>query len=87
MFPFQNMFNCMAEILRAIQTVNTFSLTHLVHPEQIPCTGIGRKNHGIPINHDQTFLHIFCNKREFFLLLFCQFQLLLDLPVLFMDFT
>ena len=77
MFSAENLLDRMSEIFRTIQTVNTFSLTYFIYPEQIPCTGIGRKNHGIPINHDQTFLHIFCNKREFFLLLFCQFQLLL----------
>ena len=82
MFPAKYLLDCMSEIFCAIQTINTFSLTHLIHTEQTPGTGIGRKNHSILIDHDQAFLHIFCNQRKFCLLLFCQLQLILDFPIL-----
>ena len=87
MLPTQDMLYCMAKILCTIQTVNTLSLTRLIYMEQIPCTGIGRQDHGIFINYDQAFLHIFCNQGKLFLLLFRQIQLLLDLSVLSVDLT
>ena len=81
----QDFLDHLAEILIPVKRINAFSCLWFPYLEHSPYTGIPRKNDRICINDQQSFLHVFGDDLEFFLVSACRFKLCLDLAVLLMD--